>query len=40
MMDWTQTIFIVASLGGLMFFFMSRLDADIKENGRRIDQAM
>lgn len=36
-MDWIQTIFIVGSLGGLMFYFISRIDAEIVQIKSRAD---
>ena len=37
-MDWTQTLFIVASITGMMFFFTSKIDQDVRAQGQRIDQ--
>lgn len=37
MMDWIQVITIIASLGGIMFFLVNKIDSDVKSIGNRLD---
>jgi hypothetical protein len=37
-MDWVQVIFIVGTLGGMLFYFINKLDADIRLQIQRTDQ--
>jgi len=37
-MDWTQTIFIVGTLGTFTFWLFNKLDSDIRSSHQRIDQ--
>jgi hypothetical protein len=36
--DWIQVIFIVGTLGGMLFYFINKLDADIRLQMQRTDQ--
>jgi len=38
-MDWIQVVAIIGSLGGLMFYFLQRIEKDVDKLGARIDAA-
>jgi|HubBroStandDraft_4_1064222.scaffolds.fasta_scaffold48771_4 hypothetical protein len=39
-MDWTQAFTIIGVLGAFTFWLFTKVDADIKQQGQRVDQQM